>query len=296
MLDLAFSILSSSLIFVIFKLFKVYKVQTLYAIIVNYMTAFLVGIYSFPGDFYLGEIPDKPWFPMTLGLGVIFILVFNLMAKTSQELGVSVASVATKMSLAIPVLFGVIVYNEQLGSVKILGIILALAAVYFASVRSETIIIKRSLFLLPIAVFIGSGIIDVSIKYSEATFVPKVEFAIFTAFIFGSAAMFGILFLLVRLPKYRIKFNLRNVLGGIVLGVPNFFSIFFLLRALQHDTLNSASIFTINNVAIVLFTTLLGILLFKERISSKNWAGIAMAVISIILVALGNTIFGLTEG
>ncbi|MGB5360713.1 MAG: EamA/RhaT family transporter, partial [Eudoraea sp.] len=48
---------------------------------------------------------------------------------------------------------------------------------------------------------------------------------------------------------------------------------------------NSASIFTLNNVAIVMFSTLLGIVLFKEKISPKNWGGILLAVISIILVA-----------
>jgi multidrug transporter EmrE-like cation transporter len=39
-------------------------------------------------------------------------------------------------------------------------------------------------------------------------------------------------------------------------------------------------------VAIVMLTTLLGIVLFREKISILNWSGIAMAVISIFLVAL----------
>ena len=86
--------------------------------------------------------------------------------------------------------------------------------------------------------------------------------------------------------KKPIKTNFRNVIGGIVLGVPNYFSIYFLLRALQNETLDSASIFTLNNVAIVMFSTLLGILIFKEKISAKNWGGIALAVVSIMLVAL----------
>jgi len=80
--------------------------------------------------------------------------------------------------------------------------------------------------------------------------------------------------------------NLKNLLGGLALGVPNYFSIYYLLRALHNPTLNSASVFTINNVAIVMLSTLLGILLFKEKISAKNWGGIALAVISIIMVAL----------
>lgn len=293
MLDLALSILFSSLIFVIFKLFEVYKVQTLYAIIVNYITAFIVGVVSFEGQLAINDIPAKPWFVGAMSLGVLFIVVFNLMAKTSQQLGVSVASVATKMSLVIPVLFGVFLYKEELDNIKIIGILLALAAVYFASVRNKSLSVKRNSLLLPLLVFIGSGIIDVSIKYFEARLVSEIEFPIFTAFVFGSAAISGIIFVLIRLQKNPLKVNFRNIIGGLVLGVPNFFSIFFLLRALQYATLNSASIFTINNVAIVMFSTLLGILLFKERISQKNWAGITMAVISIILVALGDELLAI---
>ncbi|MEP0133805.1 MAG: EamA family transporter [Eudoraea sp.] len=285
MLDLLLSILFSSLIFVIFKLFDTHKIQTFYAIIINYITACLVGVLYYNKPIQLYEIPKNDWFYGTLFLGVLFILVFNLMAKTSQRLGVSVASVATKMSFVIPVILGLILYNEKLSFFKTSGIILALAAVYFASVKDTPRAIQKKSLLLPVMVFLGSGIIDASIKNIEENYVSTNEFPIFSATVFGAAACTGILFILLRSFKKPLKLNFKNVLGGIVLGIPNFFSIFFLLRALQNETLNSASIFTLNNVAIVMFSTLLGIVLFKEKISSKNWGGIFLAVISIILVA-----------
>jgi drug/metabolite transporter (DMT)-like permease len=287
MLDLALSVLFSSLIFVIFKFFTPFKVQTPYAIVVNYVIASSVGILSYDGAFTVREIPIKPWFPGTFVLGVLFIVVFNIMAKTSQRLGVSVASVATKMSLVIPVLAGVILYREILGPVKIIGIVVALVAVYFASVRKKSLSFKKENLLLPFLLFLGSGIVDSGIKYLEETQIPKDEFSLFTASVFASASFTGIIFVLIRAVKTPLKPNLKNVLGGIALGIPNFFSIYFLLRALQSETLNSASVFTINNVAIVMVSTLLGIALFKEYISVKNWAGIAMAVVSILLVAFG---------
>lgn len=284
MLDLSLSIFFSSLIFVIFKLFDTHKIQTIYAIIINYMTACLVGVLFYNKPLHLYEIPKNDWFYGTLFLGILFIVIFNLMAKTSQRLGVSVASVATKMSFVIPVILGLILYSEKLSFLKSAGIILALAAVYFASVKDTPRPIQKKALLLPIMVFLGSGIIDASIKYMEENHVSSNEFPIFSATVFGAAACTGILFILLRSIDKPLKLNFRNVLGGIALGIPNFFSIFFLLRALQNEALNSASIFTINNVAIVMFSTLLGIVLFKEKISTKNWAGIALAVISIIMV------------
>lgn len=286
MLDLALSVLFSSLIFVIFKLFSIYKVQTLFAIIVNYTVACSVGLLVYKGDVIVSDIPQKPWFWGTLALGLLFIIVFNLMAATSQKLGVSVASVATKMSLVIPVLVGVFLYKEELGSIKIIGILMALMAVYFASIKEKSTSLKRASLLLPFLTFIGSGAIDASLGYFQREYISNEELPLFSATVFACAACIGIIFIGSKSLKKPLKINLKNVIGGICLGVPNYFSIYFLLRALQNESLNSASIFTINNVAIVMFSTLLGIVLFKEKISLKNWGGISLAVLSIILVAL----------
>jgi drug/metabolite transporter (DMT)-like permease len=286
MTDLALSILSSSLIFVIFKLFGRFGIQTMYAIIVNYMVACAVGILYYNGPMAMSDLIGTPWFAGTVALGLLFIIVFNLMAATSQKMGVSVASVATKMSLAIPVLLGVTLYNEILNPLKVAGIILALMAVYFTSVKQGWLVISRRELLLPLLVFLGSGIIDSSIKYMQATHVRPENFPLFSSAVFGSAAAIGIIYIALRSFSTPLKPNIKNLAGGVCLGIPNYFSIFFLLRALEHGTLNSASIFTINNVAIVMLTTLLGILLFREHISHVNWFGIGMAVMSILLVAL----------
>ena len=286
MIDLVLSICCSSLIFVIFKLYDIYKIETLFAIITNYFVACLVGLYFYSGEVKPLEIAEQPWFLGTLLLGLLFIVVFNLMAKTSQTVGVSVASVATKMSLVVPVIFGVLVYKETLGFLKVLGILMALAAVYFASIKQRKVAFKRSDLILPVLVFLGSGIIDTSIKYVQEVHIKEHEFPLFSATVFAAAAFVGLVFIIFKAFKTPLKISFKNILGGIALGVPNYFSIYYLLRALQNPTLNSASVFTINNVAIVMLSTLLGILLFKEQISAKNWGGIALAILSITLVAI----------
>lgn len=285
MIDLLLSIGCSSLIFVIFKLYKTYNVETFYAIIINYITACTVGLLLQGQWVGFSELPAKPWFLTALALGVLFIIVFNLMAKTSQDLGVSVASVATKMSLAIPVLVGVWLYQEHLGAFKIMGILLALLAVYFASVKKATRWQRKAL-LLPALVFLGSGIIDVAIKYVQNFLVDSSEFPLFSSGVFGAAALSGLLAIGIREPGRFIRYGAKNIIAGIALGVPNFFSIYFLLRALNTPQLASATVFTLNNTGIVMCTTLLGIVLFQEKLSRTNWGGILLAIVSIILVAL----------
>ncbi|MGI9553091.1 MAG: EamA family transporter, partial [Aurantibacter sp.] len=224
------------MIFVIFKLYAVYKIETFYAIITNYVVACLCGFYFYNGKVIISEIPQKDWFWGTLALGVLFIVVFNLTAATAQKVGVSVASVAMKMSLIIPVIFGVAVYHEKLGPLKILGIILALVAVYFASYKEKSVKVQNATLLLPLLVFLGSGIIDTSIKFIQETYIAEVEYPIFSATVFAAAALAGLVLILLKSFKKSLKINLRNIAGGMTLGVVNYFSIYFLLRALQTDT------------------------------------------------------------
>ena len=82
------------------------------------------------------------------------------------------------------------------------------------------------------------------------------------------------------------SFHLKTILGGIVLGLVNFGSLYFLIKALQLDGWSSATVFTLNNVGIVMLSTLVGKFFFKEQLLPKNWAGIALAIVSIFMITL----------
>ena len=292
MIALLLSVIASTIIFVVFKLFNKYDVNTLHAIVVNYFVACTFGLsyyYFFSENTVstvLTAIPTLDWFVYALALGSFFIVVFYLMAKTAQQSGLTVVSVATKMSFIIPIFFGLWHYRESLGVFKLSGILLALAAVYLTSTKSrQGVPRKKGALLLPALVFLGSGIIDTSIKYLEDTYVAQNEVSLFSAILFGAAGCIGILILFVQGLRGDFTFQLKNIYGGIALGIPNFCSIYFLVEALKSGILDSSGIFTVNNVAIVMLSTLLGIWLFKERLLPKNWIGILLAVMSILLVA-----------
>ena len=286
MIYLLLSILSSSVIFVIFKLYKRFKIDTLQAIIFNYFFAFSAGMLVDKQPLELERIPSESWFFGTVILGFLFIAVFYLAAITTQRSGLSVVSVATKMSVAIPVFFGIILYDESTGFVKIFGIVCALIAVYLTSIKKkEGIRIRKRNLIFPLLVFFGSGIIDTTLKYLETTYVAEADVALFSSTIFGIAGCIGIFLLVIQKIKGSLKLHFRNLLGGIALGIPNFGSIYFLVLALRSGGMESSTVFPVNNVAIVMISTFLGILLFKERMLPKNWIGIGLAVVSIILIA-----------
>ena len=284
MIFLIFSVFITSLLFVIFKLFDVYKVNTFQAIVLNYAVALCFGFVHSEISLSVTEIPQQPWFLGATLLGFLFITVFLVMGITAQKNGLSVASVAGKMSVVIPVVLGIFLYNESIGFVKIIGIILALVAVYLSSAKSDTAPVKFKNLLFPMLLFLGSGSIDTLLKYTEDTYVSKGAVPMFLSAIFGCALLFGIFFSLLQFFNKKVKLEWKTLVGGIALGVPNYYSMEFLLKALQTEGLESATIFTINNVSVVVLTTVFALLFFKEKLVKKNWIGIGLAIISILLV------------
>ena len=282
MIYLLLSILSSTAIFVIFKLLKKFNINILQAISINYVTACIFGVILYKGKINPSDIIQTNWFFAALGLGFLFIAIFNVMALTAQKNGLSVASVASKMSLIVPVIFGIFVYEESIGIQKILGIFIALIAVYLTSLKKKDKAVLTQSIYLPIILFLGSGIIDTSINY----FAPDDKIPLFSATIFFIAAIIGFSILLFKNIKSRHSLKIKSIPFGIALGIVNYCSIHFLLLALRVESTESSTIFTVNNVAILALSTLIGLLIYKEQISGKNWVGISLALISIVLVTL----------
>jgi uncharacterized membrane protein len=282
---LLLSILFSTGLFVIFKYFGIYKIDVLKAIFVNYIVAFSMGFFFAERQIPISEIYVQPWFSGALFLGALFVSIFFVMAMTAQKNGVSVTSIAGKMSVVVPVFFGIILYNESVTFLKIAGIIMALIAVYLSSVKEEKSE-KNGTLLLPILLFIGSGTIDTLLKYIQENYVADEDVSIFSGSLFGIAGVFAFLILVIKTIKKRASFGYKNIIAGIILGVPNYYSIIFLIKALQNKNFESSTLFTINNVAIVVVSTLVGLFFFKEKFSVKNKVGVAMAILGIILVTI----------
>jgi len=283
---LVLSILISSLLFVIFKLFDVFKINTLQAIVINYVIALSFGLATSTSSLSVVEIPKQPWFLGAFCLGFLFISVFNVMGITAQKNGLTVASVAGKMSVVIPVVFGIFIYNESVSFFQIAGILMALIAVYLSSAKSDTAPVKFKNLIFPLLLFVGSGFIDAGLKYVESKSVSDEAVPMFLATIFGCAFVLGFFVVVTQMINGKFHFHFKNILGGIALGIPNYYSMEFLIKALQTGGMESSTLFTINNVSIVIFTTVFALVFFKEKLIKKNWIGLGLAVISILLVAL----------
>lgn len=288
MIYLLLSIFCSASIFLIFKSFQKYNVNTFTAIVINYFIAVCTGFLT------LEKLPEWQrfiqfsWLINSIILGAMFIFLFNVMAVTSQKLGASVASIANKMALIVPVIFAIYYYGDSVTILKVGGIILALFGVYFSTLKPK--INKQNkplkLLLIPAILFFGSGFIDTFIKYNQEFHLNNspLEAQLFSSMIFLTALFIGLVLMLLD-PKKR-EFSKPTIGGGLILGVINFGSIYFLIQTFNQSQLESSVVFPINNMGVVLLTTIGSAALFQEKFSRINKVGVAFSIISIILITL----------
>jgi drug/metabolite transporter (DMT)-like permease len=294
MIYLAGSIVFTSWLTLSFKLVERWKIDTFQAIVFNYVSCVITGSIVHGQFLNYVQMAEQSWFGWACLMGAVFIGLFNIIGITTQKLGVSVASVANKLSLVIPFVFSVILYNEKATVFKIAGIVVALIAVVLTCYprrkqeAMQPMVRKQGwLFLLPVILFVGSGLLDTMIKYVEQGYLHDENKDEYLITAFSVAACVGVLVLLVQYIAGKRKFSFKAVLAGIMIGVPNYFSIWCLLQVLKQYSDNSSAIIPINNMGIVLFSAVVAWLLFKERLSAINWAGILLAVGAIALVAYG---------
>jgi drug/metabolite transporter (DMT)-like permease len=285
------SIVLTSYLTLSFKMVERFGIPVFQAIVFNYITCVITGC------LVNGSVPvssvNEPWFLWGGLAGCIFISLFNIIAITTQKIGVAVASVANKLSLVIPFVFSIYLYNEDITWIKIVGIVLALTAVLFTcwpSAHHETAAhkhVKSIAYLLPAVIFIASGFLDTLLKYVEQSFLNQDNTNAFFIVAFATAACLGIVSLTGLVISKRIQFDARSILAGIAIGIPNYFSIWFFIRMLRQYQGNSSAVIPINNIGIVLFSSVMAWLLFREQLRIINWLGIFLAVIAITMIAFG---------
>ena len=136
-------IILNAFIGVIFKLFHRYNIDNLQAIVVNYFVCVATAMAVKGGSPIPSDLSTQPWFYYALGLGFIFIIVFNLMALTVQHFGVVVATIFQKMSLIAPTLLAILVYGEHAGIAKWVGILCSVLAIILLSYQKSDIAIEE---------------------------------------------------------------------------------------------------------------------------------------------------------
>ena len=220
-------------------------------------------------------------------LGGLFILTFNIMSKTVTHFGIMISSVTQKMSLIAPIMIGVLFYAENLTIFRIIGIIAAMGAIVVINMpfnKDPEQKRKWIFWLYPLLTLLLSSIIDAAF-YLLGKSTGSKQSAMFLATLFCTAATLGILLMIIQKIKNAERIPLHIIPYGILLGVPNFMSIHYLMKAIGQGW-DASLMFPINNVGIIAISMVGALLIFKEKANKFKLMGIALAISAVLLIAL----------
>ena len=288
MIYLILAILLSTAVFVVMRLFGRFNLDNHQALTWNYATSACIGTLMGAVNGTLVKPTTQPWFSLTLVLGFWFILTYLLIVESSQKSGVTITSLSSKLSVVIPTLFGILFLKETLGVASGIGIVLALIALFLVVGGKEKGTTGRDkkpihLLLLPIFIFFSTGIGDILMKMTEQAntsgdMIPMIAFIYFISF------LFGVVFVVYDLISGKSQWQWKSALGGLVLGTVNFFSTCCIYQAMR--VFDNVVMFPIYNIGVVCLSALSGWLLFKEKLTWKNYVGLAIAIIAVLLITV----------
>jgi drug/metabolite transporter (DMT)-like permease len=279
------SVVCSVLVSVLLKLARRFEIDVSQAIAWNYLVAgALTALMLRPSLTTLRE-PGAPWLAL-IGLGVLLPTIFLALAASVRHAGIVRSDAAQRLSLLLSLLAAFLLFGEQLTAFKALGIALGLLALLCMVWRGGQDIAEEGPagWLYPLFVFGGFGVIDILFKRVAQAGVPL---GASLQAMFALALLVALVLQLWRRLRDRTRFTAHSALAGVALGLANFGNILFYLRGHQALPQHPALVFASMNIGVVALGALVGLLLFRERLSRLNLGGVLLALLAIGLIARG---------
>ncbi len=277
MINLLFSVLSSTIIALILKYNSSSKGEPIVLLMGNYFIASIIGVFLI---FIEGEIIlNLKLILFGILMGGIFVSSFFIFSKAIECSGTALATVSSRISVVIPISFSIIFFSEIPTIFQLSGILLLIPILifFYFSIKSSTTELRKNSFGILLLLLVGIGIGDFGMKifnhFFEAVAKPTFLFSIFF-----SALIVTLVFIVIK--KIRIKRN--DFLLGNALGIPNILSSFFLLAALED--LPSIIVYPLINIGVIVFTAILAFIIWKEKINKYGLTAIFLSVILIWLL------------
>lgn len=291
--DLILAFLCSGSISLVFKFsenrdYNRYGVTTF-----NYLVASILGIgmargIAFEGfesfgltlaRFLKGSSMDAPtsltWAVSTgVVTGILFVLTFLVYQVNVRRYGPSVSGMFGKLGILVPMLLSVWLFREFPGAMQLLGIGLSFFAILLMNLGDDFRWEVKGLLIL---FFFLGGAAEFMNKifqmYARAEFRPA-----FLCVVFVTALLVS---LIGSLPHLR-RIGWREAMVGLAVGIPNFFSSYFLIGALR--TLPTAVVFPVYGAGSILVMVAGSRWLFGETMGLRKRIAALLTILALILI------------
>jgi drug/metabolite transporter (DMT)-like permease len=281
MLYVLLSICCSVIVSIMLKLAKRYHVDVLQAITWNYSTAILLTWLIFKPHLTNLQVATIYNFA---ALGILLPILFVVLATSIKLTGIVRTDIAQRLSLFIPILAAGYIFGESISLLKLVGIVIGFAAIIcsipWQKGRANKATSGSWFYLL--IVFIGMGVIDVLFK-QLATF-KGVPYTTSLFIVFILAFITSLILLIIKIARGKTKFSFPHILIGWALGIANFGNILFYLKGHKALANQPSTVFTAMNMGVIVLGTFVGLVIFKEKLSTLNRVGIFLALAAITII------------
>lgn len=256
---------------------------------INYLTATLVGLLDFP-DAFTHVFAHPVLATLATAQGVAFFILFIIMGWMTHKVGLGYMTIVAKMSLVIPVLFSWLYYGDTMTVLHFLGVGLAMAAILFVNLGEKNIEkpVDRPtkpwlIALLSAILFIGSGASDALFRVLKQEYSGFADSREYIIVLFAMAAAASLPVFLYKAFRKTLQLNAATVIAGVLMGIPNYYSIVFLAASLKH--IPGTVFYPINNTVILLVMSLTGMVAYREKMNRWKVAGLAMATVAVLMLS-----------
>jgi len=282
MIYIILSVFCSVTVAVLLKLSKRYQISIIQAVTVNYLTAITLCFLFFKPDTTLVN-KAAPW-PIYAGLAILLPTIFLFLAASVKNLGIVKTDVAQRLSLFIPILAAYFIFKEDFSQLKFIGLGIGFIAIILTFLRKSEGRSKSGNWIYPLAVFVGFGLIDVLFK--QVALHKELPYTTSLFIVFCLAFLVSLVIVLAMVISKKTRLQLVNIGCGLILGLFNFGNILFYLKAHKTLSSNPSTVFAAMNLGVIVVGTVVGVILFKEKLSKLNYFGIALAICAVILITL----------
>ena len=283
MLFLILSIICSVTVGVIFKVSRKYNVNNSQIVAANYLFALLLCYFFFsPNLNAVGK--ESPWILYTI-IGLLLPSVFLFLAASIKHMGIVKTDAAQRLSLFIPILAALFIFKEDFNTLKISAFFFFFPAIQL--ILANIIVNTKSKWIYPTVVLLGFGLIDILFK--KIALFTTLPYATSLFIVFSISLLIMIAVVIYELIANRAHLQIKNIAFGGLVGVFNFGNILFYLKAHQAFAENPSTVFAGMNMGVIIIGSLIGVLVFKEKLTKMNYAGLGLALVAIILIVLSQT-------
>ncbi len=228
----------------------------------------------------------------TLGLGLVFGTVTALgtvFTVKALSIGpVSYTTLITTASMIIPALSGWAFFNEEIGVVKILGILLMLVSVALSVLNKDEDKRRATAKWLALALTAGAfvGLVGVIQKTHQSS-AHSGELMYFLVIAFAFSSIYSAFMLLKKRRKNikpQVSLSPRKStvylfpLLGVTVAISNMINLYL------SGVLSSIVFFPVVNGSNLLLMLIVSVVLFRERLSKTQWAGFVIGCGAIALL------------